>query len=148
MINIHTGKNQILEQCRPLQDYSIFVETFRRYRERDGISDRMAAGRAIADLPQGDVRDYLRAHEAEVVDMLLTEYDEEKTLQAEYYAGEQAGIQRERERGLQRLYEHAAKKTLPVAAAVEMAADYGIVDEADFRKRAAAQGIQLPETRS
>lgn len=47
---------------------------------------------AISELPDGTVKDYLLAHEAEVVDMILTEYDEEKTLKAEYYAGKSDGL--------------------------------------------------------
>lgn len=35
---------------------------------------------------------YLSRHESEVIDMLLTEYDEEQTMKAEYYAGVRAGI--------------------------------------------------------
>lgn len=101
--------------------------------------------------------------------MLLTEYDEERTLKAEYYAGKKDGLQEGLEQGLERgleqglaqgleqgraeeqrnslqtLIQSAAEGTISVAAAVKIAGAYGIVDEADLRRLAAAQGIQLPE---
>lgn len=129
-----------------MQDYTTFVETFQRYHELDGVSDRVAASMAIASLRSGEVRDYLMAHEAEVVDMLLTEYDEEKTLQAEYYAGERAGLERGLQQGrLDSLYDLVATGDLPIATAVKKAIAYGVTDEADFRMQAAERGIQLPE---
>lgn len=73
--------------------------------------------------------------------MLLTEYDETKTLKAEFYAGKRA----EQREALLRLMQHVADRNLSVSAAVVVAADYGVTDEADFRKRAVEQGIQLPE---
>lgn len=141
VININSGCSRILEQRPSLQDYSTFIELFRRYREQDGINNRTAASRAIAGLRSGEVQDYLIEHESEVIDMLLTEYDEEKTLKAEYYAGERD----EQKRSLYRLMQSVAQGAIPIAGAVSFATDYGITDEADFRKRAAAQGIRLPE---
>lgn len=149
VFNIGTGQDRILELCQPLQDYTTFVEAFHRYRKMDGISNSAAASRAIAELPAGAVKNYLDGHRAEVIDMLLTEYDENKTLAAEYCAGERAGLQKgraqEQREALSRLMDHAAKGELSVAAATVVALDYGVVNETDFRERAAAQGVQLPE---
>lgn len=141
VININSGQDEILEQCRPLRDYTTFVESFRRYREQEGLSDREAASRATDEMPSGDVKDYLIAHRSEVVDMLLTEYDEEKTLRAEFYAGQRA----EQENSLRILCRMVADGDATIAAVVRNATPYGIANEADLRKRAAELGIQLPE---
>lgn len=73
--------------------------------------------------------------------MLLTEYDEEKTLRAEFCAGQRA----EQENSLRILCRMIADGDATIAAVVRNAALYGITDEADLRKRAAELGIQLPE---
>lgn len=91
VININSGQDRILELCQPLQDYTTFVESFSKCRAQGNVSDSVAASKAIAELPDGTVKNYLRAHESEVIDMLLTEYDEEKTLKAEYYVGKRDG---------------------------------------------------------
>lgn len=141
VMNLNSGRSEILEQCSSLQDYVTFVESFRRYREQNDVDDRTAVSRAITDLRAGEVHDYLIEHKSEVIDMLLTEYDEEKTLKAEYYAGERA----EQERSLRMLYDLVAEEELSIAAAVKKAAAYGVADETEFRRRATAQGIHLPD---
>lgn len=81
--------------------------------------------------------------------MLLTEYDEEKTLKAIYYEGERAGldlgIQQTQEQGLCLVLQSAATGDISVAAATKMAAAYGVLDEDDLRKKATARGIRLPD---
>lgn len=73
--------------------------------------------------------------------MLLTEYNEEKTLKAEYYAGMKA----EQERGLRQLMQSVMQGDIPLAGAISFAvATYGITDETDFYKRASDLGFQLP----
>lgn len=131
-------QSKLLEQCRPLRDYTTFVENFQRYRADRTISDQAAASRAIAGLRDGEVKKYLTGHEAEVIDMLLTEYDEEKTLKAERYVGIREGH-------LENLCELVADGDLPIDKAVRKAATYGIANEDELRSKAAELGIHLPE---
>lgn len=153
VMNIRSGQDRILEACKPLQDYTTFVESFHQHRAVDGINDRDAASMAIRELSAGAVKHYLKAHESEVLDMLLTEYDEEKTMKAIYYEGERAGLEQGLEQGVQQgltqglrsLLRMAVKNGVPVAEILDSAADMGITDEADLRARAAALGIQLPD---
>lgn len=147
VINISSGQSALLQQCSSLQDYTTFVEAFQRYRADHRFSDRAAASRAIAELRNGEVKTYLVGHEAEVIDMLLTEYDEVKTLKAERYVGRREGLEqgREEER-LRTLCELVAEGDLPIEKAIEKAAGYGVTNESDLRSRAADLGIQLPET--
>lgn len=92
VIHISSGQDRILALCQPLHDYTTFVESFYKYCKEEGTSTRTAARIAIAELPDGAVKRYLSAHRAEVINMLLTEYDEEKTLQAERYVGIRIGL--------------------------------------------------------
>ena len=75
--NINPG-HRLPGCCRPLEDYSRFVST---YRDRiTSVGAEQAANEALDSLPEGEVKDYILSQKGEVIDMLLTEYDEEETL--------------------------------------------------------------------
>ena len=69
---------QLLKSCRPLGEYSLFIESVRKYMKEEPDRSR-AVSRAIRDLPEdSELRRFLEAHEAEVREMCLTEYDEKE----------------------------------------------------------------------
>ena len=75
--NINPG-HRLPDCCRPLEDYSRFVSA---YRDRiTSVGAEQAANEALDSLPDGEVKDYILSQKGEVIDMLLTEYDEEETL--------------------------------------------------------------------
>ena len=77
MYNINPG-HRLPGCCRPLEDYSQFVSA---YRDRiTSVGAEQAANEALDSLPEGEVKNYILAQKGEVIDMLLTEYDEEETL--------------------------------------------------------------------
>ena len=58
--------------------YSQFVSA---YRDRiTSVGAEQAANEALDSLPDGEVKNYILSQKGEVIDMLLTEYDEEETL--------------------------------------------------------------------
>ena len=79
MLNINYGRNkELLKSCRPLGEYSLFIESVRKYMKEEPDRSR-AVSRAIRDLPEdSELRRFLEAHEAEVREMCLTEYDEKE----------------------------------------------------------------------
>lgn len=80
MININSDSDdEILAECKPLREYAAFVATVRELLVQGEISDRDAAVGAAVDqcVKEGILRDILVQHKSEVVDMILTEYDEE-----------------------------------------------------------------------
>jgi len=81
MLNINHGRNkELLEHCRPLNDYSQFVDTV-RVLKREGLSSEDAVHLAIRKLDGSSaIRRFLLAHEAEVKMSVLTEFKE-----TEYY---------------------------------------------------------------
>ena len=75
--NINPG-HRLPDCCRPLEDYSQFVSA---YRDRiTSVGAEQAANKALDSLPDGEVNNYILSQKGEVIDMLLTEYDEEETL--------------------------------------------------------------------
>ena len=75
--NINPG-HRLPDCCRPLEDYSRFVSA---YRDRiTAVGAEQAANEALDSLPEGEVKNYILSQKGEVIDMLLTEYDEEETL--------------------------------------------------------------------
>ena len=81
MVNINYGRNRkLLENCGPLREYAWLVERIRECNGKMGIED--AVDRAIDEMPDDfEIKGFLLANRAEVKNMCLTEYDEEKVMQ-------------------------------------------------------------------
>ena len=100
MINIRPqyGSDH-LKNCKPLSEYSWFVEEVRRNRETMDIEP--AIDYAIKDMPEDYViRPYMIAHQAEVKNMLFTEYEEKETMELFREEGREEGIKEGREEGI------------------------------------------------
>ena len=73
-INQH-DKHPILANCKTMKEYSIFVETVRRWKELDQINGfQQAIEECIAN---NILKEYLKRKTKEVLNMLLAEYDYE-----------------------------------------------------------------------
>lgn len=79
MLNINYGQNRALtDACQPLREYAWLVETVRQ-QQREKQNFEAAVDAAINEMPEGfAIRKFLIANRAEVRDMFLTEYDEER----------------------------------------------------------------------
>ena len=79
MININAGHSkEIMEKCRVLEEYSIFIQRVREY-NKNTKNLTEAVNRAVDDCIQDDIlRDILEKQKREVIDVVLTEFDEEK----------------------------------------------------------------------
>ena len=75
MYNINPGQ-ELPCICRPLNDYSSFVSNYRNL--VPSLGPKTAADEALARLPTGAVKNYIQSQKGEVIDMLLTEYNEEE----------------------------------------------------------------------
>ena len=80
VLNINYGKNKkLMESCRSLMEYSYFVQKVKDYskiHERDEAIE-LAVEECIKE---NILKEILIKNRSEVVDMLLTEYDEEKRI--------------------------------------------------------------------
>lgn len=104
MLNINRGRNQdLMKKCRRLWEYSEFVSEVNDHLSK-GYSLKKAVTLAMdVCIERGVLADILEKSRAEVMSMLLTEYDEKRHMksiyeegyeegeQAGYSAGEQAG---------------------------------------------------------
>ena len=104
MININAGKNKdLMAHCQVLHEYSLFVDTVRQ--EANETKDIAAAVTKAVDIciSRGILKDYLLERKSEVIDMVITEYDEKKTMAAiareEFEEGRAEGIKEGEERG-------------------------------------------------
>ena len=89
VLNINKGYNaELMEKCRELHDYSVFVALVREKR-KNGRNLKHAVNEAIDECIHQDIMaDFLRRNRAEVVKMSIYEYDEEKNykmLQEQYW---------------------------------------------------------------
>lgn len=97
MLNINKGHNrELMQKCRILSEYSEFIG---RIRENQAVCDTLedAVNKAVASCIRDNIlAEFLKAHRAEVIEVVLTEYDEkgyiayEKKLSRE--EGRQEGI--------------------------------------------------------
>ncbi|WP_315324678.1 Rpn family recombination-promoting nuclease/putative transposase [Treponema socranskii] len=72
--NINYNKdNEILHTCKPLKEYTLFVDAVRRYTKLDSEN---GFRNAIKECIQNDIlREYLQRKSKEVMNMLIAEYD-------------------------------------------------------------------------
>ena len=106
MININWGHDNILDKCRPLEEYSFFVYNVRRFQKKL-CNIAAAVERAISIMPDNSLlKGFLLKNKSEVTAMCLTEYDEEKTKASWEKFGQEKG----REEGLKEGIEKGLKE--------------------------------------
>ena len=79
MLNINLGRNrELMEGCRKLKEYAMFVATVREKLTLD-LPFNEAVDSAIQECIRNNVlKNLLIAHRAEVINMLFTDYDEQE----------------------------------------------------------------------
>ncbi len=91
MLNVNEGHNkELMEQCKTLKEYAIYVARVRKYASEMNLNDAVA--RAIDEcIKEGILVEFLRKNRSEVKMVSILEYDKEweekKLRKAEYEAG-------------------------------------------------------------
>ena len=100
MININHGHNKkLLETCKPLEEYSWFVDRV-RVLQKDKRELEECVDTALKDLPDDSlIKPFLLANKAEVKRMCITEYNEKKTLDQKIEEGIEIGLEKGRAEG-------------------------------------------------
>lgn len=103
MLNINYGHNQqLIEKCRRLEEYAMFVAAVRKYIEQEDVSLTEALTRAIEEcIAQNVLKDILVSQRAEVCMYILEAFDKEiyeRDLKAEAIA---KGLEEGRVRGME-----------------------------------------------
>ena len=97
MLNVNEGHNkELMEQCKTLKEYAIYVARVRKYASEMNLNDAVA--RAIDEcIKEGILVEFLRKNRSEVKMVSILEYDKEweekKLRKAEYEAGRSEGIE-------------------------------------------------------
>ena len=82
LVNINPdGDDRVLKGCKPLNEYSWFIDSIRKKMQNDCMSIEDAVETSIDDMPEDYlIREFLVGNRAEVTSMCLTEYDEAETM--------------------------------------------------------------------
>ena len=108
VININRqNRHPVLENCQTIQEYSIFVETVRKWKE---IDPQNGFEKAVEECIENNIlREYLKRKTKEVINMLLAEYDYETDIAVQraeereiaFAEGIERGIERGIEQGIE-----------------------------------------------
>ena len=131
----HPYNKQLMERCRPLYDYARFVDHVKQYTAMK-MNLEEAIDRAVEAAVQENLLDgYFKAHRTEVKQMVLSEYNEELTLQNRFEDGKEEGFKIGMQQGIER-GKLALLKQLVVEEiiSVEQAAEKAGMGVEDFEK--------------
>ncbi|MDR0451640.1 MAG: Rpn family recombination-promoting nuclease/putative transposase [Treponema sp.] len=100
--NINQGHNApIMSHSKTLEGYSVFIAKVREY-ERKLKSRDEAMRAAVAEcIKEGILKDFLETHAAEVINMLLTEWNWDDAFAVQREEGREEGREKGREEGLE-----------------------------------------------
>ena len=101
MLNINAGRNKtLLQKCKPLYHYSCYVDRVKT-NVRSGMTKENAVSEAVNFAIQNDFLDgYFKIQKAEVLNMSLTEFDQEAYDRHRFTEGKEAGIAEGKEIGI------------------------------------------------
>ena len=101
MLNINAGRNKtLLQKCKPLYHYSCYVDRVKS-NVRSGMTKENAVSEAVNFAIQNDFLDgYFKIQKAEVLNMSLTEFDQEAYDRHRFNEGKEAGIAEGKEIGI------------------------------------------------
>ena len=93
MLNINAGRNKtLLQKCKPLYHYSCYVDRVKS-NVRSGMTKEKAVSEAVNFAIRNDFLDgYFKIQKAEVLNMSLTEFDQEAYDRHRFNEGKEAGI--------------------------------------------------------
>ena len=125
MLNINYGHNRaLMEKCRPMIEYSWFIDAIRRHKEVLGDLEA-AIDAAIDEMPEDFLlKKFLVLHRAEVKGMYLTEWDEEEAHAVWREEGREEGLKEGRKEGMKegmmRVASDMLKKNYPLEAIMDI----------------------------
>lgn len=118
LLNINFGHNQeLMEKCRILKEYALFIHTIRS-KISIGLPFQEAVETAVEDcISKNILSEILRKNKAEVIDMILTEYDEnefrEFLKEDSWKKGHEAGMEEERKNNIRFMIKTCMEFQLP-----------------------------------
>ena len=103
MLNINYGKNQeLMDACKPLKEYAWLVDSVRKHQAED-MELNPAVDATLKEMPDDYViKEFLVANQAEVKNMFLSDYNEQRILEKERAEGIEEGLEKGRAEGKQK----------------------------------------------
>ena len=99
VLNINTDKsNKVLTACKPLEEYSLFVEEVRKQTQLDSENGFTNAIKICIE--KGILKEYLQRKSREVINMLVAEYDYDTDIAVQREESLRIGIQQGKSLGL------------------------------------------------
>ena len=132
VININTkAGHPLLEKCEMMRQYSIFIDTIRKYQE---MGDTEAYKHAIEECIGKDIlAEYLRKNGSEVINMLQAEYDYEMDIEVQREEAFEDGVAHGEARGKARGKVQGILEILQMKGGVDTALQKRINEEQDIQ---------------
>ena len=110
VININRqNRHPVLENCQTIQEYSIFVETVRKWKE---IDPQNGFEKAVEECIENNIlREYLKRKTKEVINMLLAEYDYETDIAVQRAEKREIAFAEGIERGIEQGFSEGSYQT-------------------------------------
>ena len=123
VLNINTDKaNKILTTCKPLEEYSLFVEEVRKQMQLDSKNGFTNAVKICIE--KGILKEYLQRKSREVINMLVAEYDYDTDIAVQREESLRIGIQQGIEQGIQQGFSDGSyQKALETAKILKQLGD-------------------------
>lgn len=120
VLNVNLGKNEaLMDACKSLKDYAIYVDKVRQYRKRMSLEDAIDQA-AEECIEEGVMTEFLNRNRKKVKELSILEYTAEQAIAYSWEDGREEG----REEGARRkLYEQIEKKLVKGKTAEEIADD-------------------------
>ncbi len=134
-MNINRGHNrELMEKCRRLWEYSEFIAEVNEHLDRNQSLEAAVTKAMDTCIQKGILEDFLRKNRAEVLHMLLTEYDEKKHMRGIYEVGYEEGEKAGYRKGELNLLERQIRKKLekgksPEVIAEELDTELPVIEE-------------------
>ncbi len=131
MLNINYGRNsELLAACGPLMEYSWIIHRIMSY-NKGNLAEAISG--AINDMPQEfALKPFLTVHKSEVLDMLLTEYNESEERELFRQEVLEEGRAEGREEGKEESQRETAKKMMGDGLPVNMISKYTGLSASDI----------------
>ena len=127
VININLPVNhELLKQCRPLYEYSWFIQRIKEYIS-SGCSRDDAIIKTIKDCErEGVMVDFVREHGTEAVNMLFTQFNMDDALEVRFEEGYEEG---EISKLIQQVCRKLQKGKEPSVIAEELEEDFSVIEK-------------------
>jgi len=98
--NVNHGHNpEILKKSGTLDNYSIFIGKIREYHKEEDSLEKAARSAIIYCIKNNILKEYLEAHASEVLNMLLTEWNQDEAVEFAREEGREEGLEEGLEKG-------------------------------------------------